>query len=799
MNANRDETKEVRINYRLTAIFVAIMIGITIAFLAIFPTLGKNATRQFKAFSDSIFLEYITNTNYVLLNESLGGTKEKNELEKDYLDLSNIAEADKEKVKSKLSANIEEWNEELEQKYRNLEYYAVNTTTGKTVTNNDSLKAALTQDDKNSLSKDYDFYGVIEVNDVGGVNLLYLKGADDTVLQRYFQNSTIMEVRDFFYTYKPITEDEYAYGEGEDYQIDDNGNFVLAVKTDTYSKSFGKAQEAVLKPVTNMKFVYAVKSSPKYYDRITTLVEMEKEQFYESFTTVAILTIMAFMAFITMVVPYKKEREMAASRVILRLPIEVIIGLIIIAIVGVMGVSIVIFPNIHSGDIQRRLATLGIDHWLQQFLINGVQLVGVFLCLTVAVFVMVLIKNMFHIGIFRYIKEKSMIIRGIVKVVRFFTDIDLSDKGSRRLFMLMAAHGIIIFILCCMWGFGAALSILYTLILYIIIRKKYTKLKKDYKTLSEKTEIIANGNLDVTIDEELGFFDPLKEDINNIKNGLKNAVEEEVKSQNLKTELITNVSHDLKTPLTSIITYVDLLKEEGLTEEQRAEYLDILDKKSQRLKVLIEDLFEMSKTTTNNITLHCQNIDLVTLNREVFVEYQEKLEALGLQVKSEYKQEKVVCYLDSQRAYRILENLYGNIIKYAMPNTRVYVTVSEEDGNGTIVIKNISANELNFDGSHLMERFVRGDVSRNTEGSGLGLAIAKGLVEAQGGSMKIEIDGDLFKVIITFPISTVKEENPQSGGEQEDNNDWLKEFYEASEEKQETEEIEEKEESEEQQ
>ena len=218
----------------------------------------------------------------------------------------------------------------------------------------------------------------------------------------------------------------------------------------------------------------------------------------------------------------------------------------------------------------------------------------------------------------------------------------------------------------------------------------------------------------------------------------------------MKSELITNVSHDLKTPLTAIITYINLLKEPGLTQKQQQEYLDTLDKKALRLKVLIEDLFEISKATTNNVTLHYDNVDICNLLRQCYLEYEDRMQEKNLTFKFQLPEEKVILRLDPQKTFRIFDNLYTNISKYAMPSTRVYVTVTDNASETQIAIRNISQMELTVSGEELTERFVRGDGSRNTEGSGLGLAIARSFTELQHGTMQILLDGDLFKAILTF-------------------------------------------------
>ena len=241
----------------------------------------------------------------------------------------------------------------------------------------------------------------------------------------------------------------------------------------------------------------------------------------------------------------------------------------------------------------------------------------------------------------------------------------------------------------------------------------------------------------------------MRDELNNIQKGFKAAVEEEVKSQRMKTELISNVSHDLKTPLTSIIAYVDLLKGEE-DEEKRKAYLETLERKSQRLKHLIEDLFEVSKATTGNINLNIMDVDISYLMKQVVLELDDKINEAGLDMRLSLPEEKVILPLDGQRTYRVFENLIINVVKYALPNSRVYIDIKEGRENVDVTIKNISADEITFNINEISDRFVRGDKSRNTEGSGLGLAIVKSFVELQGGKFHIEVDGDLFKAIINF-------------------------------------------------
>ena len=263
---------------------------------------------------------------------------------------------------------------------------------------------------------------------------------------------------------------------------------------------------------------------------------------------------------------------------------------------------------------------------------------------------------------------------------------------------------------------------------------------------------ISDGELQYKIktDTLTGKQKVMAEYINNIGSGLDAAVENSLKKERMQTELITNVSHDLKTPLTSIINYVDLMKRENPTDPKIQEYLRILDEKSQRLKVLTEDVVEASKASTGNIKLEMNDIDFVEMVQQVIGEFEEKFQEKNLTMMVHFTDEPSIIYADGQRMWRVLENVFGNVVKYAMEGTRVYAEISNRNKKVTFSLKNISAQPLNISADELTERFIRGDVARNTEGSGLGLSIAKSLTELQGGEFKLYLDGDLFKVMITF-------------------------------------------------
>ena len=244
----------------------------------------------------------------------------------------------------------------------------------------------------------------------------------------------------------------------------------------------------------------------------------------------------------------------------------------------------------------------------------------------------------------------------------------------------------------------------------------------------------------------------LASNVNELRGRVQTSQIEQVKSERLKTELITNVSHDLRTPLTSIITYTDLLKNPDITEEERASYIAILDKKSLRLKTLIEDLFEVSKMASGNIELDKRKVDLTQLLQQAVAEHQEDIDKSGLDYRVTIGSKPIMSYVDGQKWWRVLDNLIINTLKYSLPNTRVYINLDQLDGKAVFVIKNIAKYELGDEVAELTERFKRADTSRHTEGSGLGLAIAQSIVDLHDGILVTEVDGDLFKVTVKIPV-----------------------------------------------
>ena len=330
--------------------------------------------------------------------------------------------------------------------------------------------------------------------------------------------------------------------------------------------------------------------------------------------------------------------------------------------------------------------------------------------------------------------------------------IKMTDKKNtnRKITIIYWGFVIISMILSSMTSSGIGLLLLVGF--WIWAYYKLIQYNKKIQKINEALKNIYDGNPNVKLNEEEleGTLKIMAKYINDIAGGFTNAIEQSLKSERLKTELITNVSHDIKTPLTSIINYVDLLKKEDINNAQIEQYIAILDKKSQRLKKLIEDLVEASKVSSGNVKLNIETIDLKELLNQTVGEFEDKLEKKKLKLEMDLPNENVLIKADNRYLYRVIENVFSNISKYALENSRVYIKLYEENKSVKLEIKNISKDKLNISAEELMQRFVRGDKSRYTEGSGLGLSIAQSLTEMQGGEFKIDIDGDLFKVEIKW-------------------------------------------------
>ncbi|NFR22759.1 sensor histidine kinase, partial [Clostridium botulinum] len=349
------------------------------------------------------------------------------------------------------------------------------------------------------------------------------------------------------------------------------------------------------------------------------------------------------------------------------------------------------------------------------------------------------------------IQYKGSLINKLLNVIKnsnFNKNIKLKLASIITFSALLGAFILLLLLL----GFHNILSAFIITILYIILLIIYLFKKADYlNEILKATEKMSCGNLDYVIKEKgESVLGKIAHNINNMKEGYKKSLEEQVKSERLKTELITNVSHDLKTPLTSIINYIDLLKKEDLSKDEINGYISVLDRKSKRLKALIEDLFEASKMSSGAVELNIEKINVTALLKQALGEFEEKIKKSSLQLKFKCTNNKAYANLDGKKTWRVFENLINNIIKYSQPNTRVYIDLIETNTKIIITMKNVSRYEMDFSADEIFERFKRVDKARNTDVSGLGLSIAKSISELQGGSLNIILDGYLFKVIVEF-------------------------------------------------
>ena len=487
-----------------------------------------------------------------------------------------------------------------------------------------------------------------------------------------------------------------------------------------------------------------------YYDKVSEIkIDFDSEVFY--FKIIIVSSIISLILFIVSISIYKKMKCEVLDRnsfylkfyKIIPLEIYIIVGILLLySLIGIIktGYSVYYYYNV-------------LDHLVYTF-------ICIFGLLAIAYILRKEIKS-FDKPI--EILKTSLIVRVLILGKKTLKDTNKVTKSvplAKRIIILAALSvgvGTIGWFIGFLFGstlllflFGPILSLTIVILYVYYLIKKLAYLSY----IMEGTERIKGGDihykLDIIGDDN---FSNLAENINNIGEGLDKAIYNQLKSERLKSELITNVSHDLKTPLTSIINYIELIKkEEDIKPEHIKDYVNVLDSKSKRLKVLIEDLFEASKASSGNLELNMEKIDITQLLRQAIGEMEEKLSKANLDLKLRVPEEKTYIMGDGKKLYRVLENLLSNISKYSLNNTRVYIDIIEEDDKVKLTMKNISSYELNFDPEEIMERFKRADESRNTEGSGLGLAIARDLVNAQGGRFEIDIDGDLFKSVVEFNL-----------------------------------------------
>ena len=488
--------------------------------------------------------------------------------------------------------------------------------------------------------------------------------------------------------------------------------------------------------IKSLKFAYYASLDDEAFK------EIERDLFRDQVQVqigVSVLIAAVLSAILGIFMNMEKVDGSESLRKVFKLPIEVVIILFVIFAFSAAGIS----------SMNQIYSNLYIFYFL--------YLIGLVIVSLTVNYLVILLKSIFNKNTENYLLKNSLIYRIFTGAISEFSNIDEENKNIKnaKIKFTLVYFGIC-FVLFIVFLFLASLyssdlegivipMILFGIFIYYILMKNINEVAR----ISRESSEIVKGNYKKNIEKNGGLYDGIVDNFNNIGSNLDLAIEDAVKSERLKTELITNVSHDLKTPLTSIINYSDLLSKDDNTADEVKEYSKIINEKSNKLKVLIEDLFEVSKATSNNIELDRQELDFNSLVQQSIGEWEDKIKENNIEIISNLPEDKVMLNIDGQKFSRVLDNLFSNISKYALENSRVYVDLIDEDGV-KLTIKNISKYPLNISAEELMERFTRGEKSRTTSGSGLGLSIASSFVRAHGASFDIEIDGDLFKVRIEF-------------------------------------------------
>lgn len=708
--------KKYLVSFMIVVILLATSIGIYLSYPAIQSTISKETPSQ------SLITEYVASQiaqyNYAI-DCSLKSKENSNIDTHQYLEIvgnSNI---------EGITSEIEDFKYGIKQSQRELEketdiyYQATDMTTKKQISNtNDRLNSI--QNDQ-ALQKKYQWYVQIQFDQDGILFVNY--SHNDKIQSRELNNYMIHQSQ----TYSEYNESNHE------------------ITSEAYIN---------FKNPKNLTITYAVPEKLAANSNLSVYLTNYSTSDYLKYSMPYVVFAIAIIMLITLITPYQLFKEQKLLDVISRIKF----GILAFMWCLVTGTLYVFSPYLIAATSQKHMIDFYQEFGIQNLdkILTPIINIGFwFIFFMLFVIFAYMIKYLFHKGFKNYCKENTClgwIITNSQIILNKIVDFDFNDNINRSVLKIVLFNFVIISIISVFFVFGIFFSLVYSFIIFILLKKKFEDIQNDYQVLLNATRQLSNGNFGVKINEDVGVFNPLKDEFTHIKDGFEKAVNEEVKSQKMKTELISNVSHDLKTPLTSIITYIDLLKNDQLIDEDRKKYIEILERNSLRLKNLIDDLFEVSKVNSGNVHLDLVDVDIVSLIKQAQLESQDKLDEKNLDVRMNCSEEKIICYLDSSKTYRIFENLFINISKYALANTRVYIDLIQIDHQIQITFKNISEAEMTFNENEIVKRFVQGDKSRNTSGSGLGLAIVKSFTELQKGQFKVEVDGDLFKSILTFNI-----------------------------------------------
>lgn len=485
-------------------------------------------------------------------------------------------------------------------------------------------------------------------------------------------------------------------------------------------------------------------SSEKLFEKFVEELGKYENTLY-TLTPVSVIGGVLLLVYLIISIGHTKNKEEIDLNDIDKIPLEIVL-LIGGIIYGIMiGIMFGVIPKLNISHYVFAV-NLFFAIYFSSYIIGMVMAVTIIKRIKAKTFV----KSSFILKI--CVKFINMIKKLFKKFIGMIKNLREVLPKTWKLILLIVGYTVISFILVLMFEeFGFFLGlVLGAYILYKILLeiRSYQKLEEHLKAMYEGDNLRKLDEKDFTKE-----FENVVKYVNDISKGFENAIQEGIKSERLKTELITNVSHDIKTPLTSIINYVDLIKKENIDNEKIKEYIDVLDNKSQRLKKLTEDLVEASKASSGNVKLNNEKINICELINQSVGEFEDKFKNKNLDLILNIPEEEIYINADNRYMYRIIENLFSNISKYALESSRVYVDITKTEEKTKIEIKNISKEKLNISADELMQRFVRGDKSRTTEGSGLGISISKSLTELQKGKFNLVVDGDLFKIELEFNIA----------------------------------------------
>ena len=513
-------------------------------------------------------------------------------------------------------------------------------------------------------------------------------------------------------------------------------------------------QKVTLNNPTNLSVTYLI---PKNVTTFTGIFgEVDSWTMYNGLTLTLCLVSLAILSVVVVIYPMRYVSLCNPFKIVCAWSFEwnfiiwsivltfLYSGLIVLVGTSINGQLLYIVNGFGLNISNNLLMIINIGYWMLTLLCSSV--------------VIYLLKYIIVSGPIHYIKEHTAfvcLLRWIRNKLISFTTVDIDKTIAKKLLTIAFINsGMIIFCAFINPSVGLLVAIIYSLISLVFVYKKGIEVQDNYHQLMNAIECIITQDFDSIDEKELGIFASSKLQLMELSDNVQNAISEQVKSQKLKTELISNVSHDLKTPLTCIKNYIALLDDDKLNDEDRKHYVEQLKLYANRLKRLIEDLFEISKVDSGNIQLNYQALDIVSLLEQVMVENEDLLETKHIEIIKKLPADKIILNLDSDKTYRIFENLFTNISKYALSNSRAYISITSTNDEVLIEFSNISEQPMDFTAQEITERFVRGDKSRSQQGSGLGLAIARSFTEVQGGTFNLSIDCDLFKAGVSFPLNS---------------------------------------------